>query len=60
MTFPERKKKLLAYAFDQARKAGKVFWNYIDGIYKNLGFRGISCVEEAQEYEYDHGPKQGW
>lgn len=51
MTFPEAKKELLAYAFDQARTQGKMSWGYVGGIYENFRVRGIKTVEEAMDYE---------
>lgn len=60
MTFPEERKALLGYAFDQARRQRKVTWGYIEGIYRNFARRGIKTLEEAQEYEDNHGPPKGW
>lgn len=51
MTFPEEKKELLAYAFDQARTQGKLHWGYIGGIYDNFRARGIKTVDDAMDYE---------
>ena len=51
MTFPEEKKELLAYAFDQARAQGKLHWGYIGGIYDNFRARGIKTVDDAMDYE---------
>lgn len=51
MTFPEEKKELLAYAFDQARTQGRLHWGYIGGIYENFRARGIKTIDDAMEYE---------
>ena len=51
MSFPEEKKELLAYAFDQARTQGKLHWGYIGGIYDNFRARGIKTVDDAMDYE---------
>ena len=51
MSFPEERKALLAYAFEAASRAGAVNWNYIAGVYRNLGARGIKTVEQAHEYD---------
>lgn len=51
MSFPEKRKELLAYVLEQARKQGKLNWGYVAGIYKNMAFRGIKTIEEACEYE---------
>ena len=59
MNFPEEKKELLAYAFDQARQGGNIAWNYVKGIYKNFGRRGISTVRQAVEYEFERDQRSG-
>lgn len=51
MSFPEDRKELLAYAFDQARQRGAVNWKYISAVLRNLGQRGIKTVEDARDYE---------
>lgn len=51
--FPLEKKKLLAYAFEQASLAGAVNWNYIKGIYRRFRQRDIKTVEEAIEYDFE-------
>jgi hypothetical protein len=51
MTFPEDRKGLLAYAFDQARQRGAVNWKYVSAVLRRLGQRGINTVEEARDYE---------
>lgn len=51
MSFPEERKALLAYAFEAASRAGAVNWNYIAGVYRNLGARSIKTVEQAHEYD---------
>lgn len=51
MTFPEDRKGLLAYAFDQARQRGAVNWKYVTAVLRRLGQRGIKTVEEARDYE---------
>ena len=59
MTFPQAAKELLAYAFEEASKAGAVNWNYIEGIYRNLGSRGIKTVDQAYEYEAERDQRKG-
>ncbi len=51
MTFPEERKALLGYAFDQARRRGAVNWKFITAILRNLARQGIKTVEEARDYE---------
>lgn len=51
MSFPEERKELLAYAFDQARQRGAVNWKYISAVWRRLGQRGIKTVEDARDYE---------
>ncbi len=51
MTFPEDRKALLGYAFDQARRQRKLGWGYIEGIYRNFARRDIKTVEQAINYE---------
>lgn len=51
--FPRAKKKLLAYAFEQASLAGAVNWNYIRGIYRNFRQRNIKSAEEAIIYDFE-------
>lgn len=47
LTFPEKKKELLAYAFSEARARHAVNWSYINGIYTNFAKRGIKTRDEA-------------
>lgn len=54
MTFPEEKKRLLAYAFEEARARGALNWRYIQGILNRLSARGIKSVDEAFDYEAEH------
>lgn len=52
-TFPLEKKKLLAYAFEQAAISGAVNWNYIKGIYRNFRQRNITTSEQAILYDFE-------
>ena len=58
--FPESRKELLAYAFEQASKAGAVNWNYIFGTMRKLAARGITTLQEAWEYDEERSLKNGW
>lgn len=58
--FPESRKELLAYAFEQASKAGAVNWNYIFGTMRKLAARGITTLQEAWEYDEERSRKNGW
>jgi hypothetical protein len=51
MTFPEDRKALLAYAFEQSSMAGKHSWQYIEGCFGNFAKRGIRNLDAAYEYE---------
>lgn len=58
MTLLDEKKQLLMYAFEQAAAAGKpADWRYIDGIMARLYQRGISTLEQADDYDYK---RNGW
>ena len=57
ITFPIERKQLLAYAFEQASRAGKINWNYIDGVMRKLHERGITNLDEAYDYE---AKRAGW
>lgn len=59
MSFPEEKKELLAYAFEQASMANSVNWNYIGGVYRNLAQRGIKTREQAYDYDYERDQRTG-
>lgn len=58
--FPESRKELLAYAFEQASKAGAVNWNYIYGVMRTLASRGIDTLQKAWEYDEERSRKNGW
>lgn len=58
--FPESRKELLAYAFEQASKAGAVNWNYIFGTMRKLAARGIDTLQKAWEYDEERSRKNGW
>lgn len=60
IVFPERRKELLAYAFEQASKAGAVNWNYIFGTMRKLAARGITTLQEAWEYDEERSRRNGW
>jgi len=58
MTLQEESKQLLMYAFEQAAAAGKpADWRYIDGIMARLYQRGISTLEQANDYD---DKRNGW
>lgn len=60
IVFPEDKKELLAYAFEQASKAGAVNWNYIYGVMRKLAERNIRTVQQAYEYDEERSRKRGY
>lgn len=61
IVFPESRKELLAYAFEQASKAGAVNWNYIFGVMRTLNARGINTIQKAWEYDEERSrQKRGW
>lgn len=60
IVFPERRKELLAYAFEQASKAGAMNWNYIFGTMRTLAARGITTLQQAWEYDEERSRKNGW
>lgn len=61
IVFPESRKELLAYAFEQASKAGAVNWNYIYGTMRKLAARGIDTLQKAWEYDEERSrQKRGW
>lgn len=52
MTLPQESQRLLMYAFEQASAAGKpADWRYINGILDNLRERGITTLEQAEDYD---------
>lgn len=52
ISFPGEKLNLLLYAFEQAANAGKPGnWNYINGVLRQLYNRGISTMEQAEDYD---------
>lgn len=60
IVFPERRKELLAYAFEQASKAGAMNWNYIFGTMRTLAARGITTLQQAWEYDEERSRRNGW
>jgi len=60
ITFPEDRKKMLAYAFDQARLNGALTWNYIKGIYRTWGERGTNTMQAIYNYECDRDLHRGY
>ncbi len=60
IVFPERRKELLAYAFEQASKAGAVNWNYVFGTMRKLAALGIKTLQEAWEYDEERSRRNGW
>lgn len=60
IVFPESRKELLAYAFEQASKAGAVNWHYIYGVMRTLAARGIDTLQKAWEYDEERSRKNGW
>lgn len=59
MSFPEERKKLMAYVLDQARLNDAMNWPYINAIYRNLSIRGIKTVEQAYDYDLERDRKKG-
>ena len=54
VVFPKERKRLLMYAFEQAMNAGKPGdWKYIDGVLLRLHQRGITSLDNAEDYDYD-------
>lgn len=54
VTFPQDRKDLLMYAFEQASNAGNPGdWNYINGVLKNLHIRGITTLAQAEDYDFE-------
>lgn len=50
--FPQDRKGLLMYAFQQATNAGNPGdWNYINGVLKRLHARGITTLAQAEDYD---------
>lgn len=58
MSFPEERKKMLAYAFSQAQLNGAVSWNYIRGIYSKWGNRGTNTMQKIFDYEYERDQRK--
>lgn len=58
MTLPQESQQLLMYAFEQASAAGKpADWRYINGILSKLKERGITTLEQAEDYD---AGRNGW
>ncbi|MBQ3557840.1 MAG: DnaD domain protein [Oscillospiraceae bacterium] len=56
----ENRKGLLLYACEAAAKAGKPGdWNYIDGVLVRLHQRGISTLDEAEDYDISRDQARG-
>ena len=54
VVFPRERKRLLMYAFEQAMNAGKPGdWKYIEGVLTRLHQRGITSLDNAEDYDYD-------
>ena len=49
--FDRSKADLLAYAFEQAKKADKLNWRYLDGMYRNFAARDSVTGAEALQYD---------
>lgn len=49
--FDQQKGNLLLYAFEQAAKADRLNWRYIEGIYRNFEARNITTLADAVQYE---------
>lgn len=60
LTLSRDRKELLAYAFEQASRAGAVNWNYIYGVLRNLEARGIHNTQQAWEYDEERSRRNGW
>lgn len=59
MSFPDERKKLMAYVLEQARLNDAVTWPYINAIYHNLSVRGIKTAEQAYDYDLERDRKKG-
>jgi hypothetical protein len=60
MTISQDRKNLLMYAFEQAATAGNpADWRYINGILARLGQRGITTLEQADDYDYERDARNG-
>lgn len=59
MSFPEERKRLMAYVFEQARLNDAMNWAYINAIYHNLSIRGIKTVEQAYDYDIERNQRKG-
>lgn len=59
MSFPEERKRLLAYVLEQARMNDAMNWTYIAAVYRNLSIRGIKTVEQAYDYDIERERKKG-
>lgn len=59
MRFPEERKKLLAYALDQARLNGVMTWKYVNGITSRLAERGIKTADQAYDFDYERNRRKG-
>ena len=54
VVFPKERKRLLMYAFEQAMNAGKPGdWKYIQGVLGRLHQRGITSLDNAEDYDID-------
>ena len=60
MSFPENKKALLAYAFEQSSRAGKHSWQYIEGCFEKFARRGITTLDAAYDYDERRAEAKGW
>ena len=56
--FDREKADLLDYAFEKAKNAGKLNWNYLDGMYRNFLVRGIETGAEARQYDLERAQRQ--
>jgi len=56
--FDMYKGDLLDYAFEKAKNAGKLNWNYLDGMYRNFLVRGIETGAEARQYDLERAQRQ--
>ena len=52
LSFPDESKKLLECAFGAAQLAGAMNWNYIQGVWSQIGARGINSEDEFHNYEH--------
>ena len=59
-TFPQGRIELLMYAFEQAANIGKPGdWRYINAVLGRLYQRGITTIQQAEDYDIDREERKG-